>query len=465
MDLRQYIDKDGCCIIPDGVKIIKERAFQNCTNLKKISIPKSVTEIQGGLSEAGAFDGCCNLTDVFIHTSTAKIEPLAFSRCSGLKRIICPKTLINNGLGFNADSDCATVCVGGALVPAEIVIESISRKHIYSGLRQYINKDGHCQIPDSVTIIKRNEFMDCKYLKSVYIPKSVSEIGYGAFCGCLNLKKIICPKKLIDKGFRPEGDSAMVFLGGEACVPAEFVFEAESGRPIYYGLRQFIDNCGHCIVPNNITSIKNSEFSNCDYLNSISLPKSVRQIGRNAFEYCHNLSELSISNSTVQIGSDAFEGCSKLKGIICSKHVNDENNSDKNQEIISIENVGFMSSAAVESSKLQVPEESTDEEVTDEDRIIERIRYRFEELEFAKKRTQEALQQEKIAFDELKKVVMEYSNMKKTFIISQTESQFTGLTKTIESEGSKINTHSCRRTNSLRKSNNKTVSFGEAVFF
>jgi hypothetical protein len=48
-------------------------------------------------------------------------------------------------------------------------------------------------IPDGVKEIERNEFLDCKKLKSVVLPNTLNKIHDGAFKGCENLETISIP--------------------------------------------------------------------------------------------------------------------------------------------------------------------------------------------------------------------------------------------------------------------------------
>lgn len=45
-------------------------------------------------------------------------------------------------------------------------------------------------IPNTITIIQKRAFDDCKRLEKIDIPDSVTEISYWAFCGCENLKEV-----------------------------------------------------------------------------------------------------------------------------------------------------------------------------------------------------------------------------------------------------------------------------------
>ena len=66
------------------------------------------------------------------------------------------------------------------------------------------------------------------------------------------------------------------------------------------------------IIPNSVTSIGNSAFSNCDSLTSIVIPNSVTSIGNWAFYDCYRLTSIVIPNSVTSIGEWAFNDCYRL---------------------------------------------------------------------------------------------------------------------------------------------------------
>ena len=67
-------------VIPEGVTIIGEHAFENCSLLSDITIPDTVPQI-----EKCAFFNCCSLTDIIIPDSVTSICSEAFYGCSNLE--------------------------------------------------------------------------------------------------------------------------------------------------------------------------------------------------------------------------------------------------------------------------------------------------------------------------------------------------------------------------------------------
>lgn len=78
---------------------------------------------------------------------------------------------------------------------------------------------------------------------------------------------------------------------------------------------KYIDENGHCELPDGLEKIENCAFSYCKNLTSITIPNSVTEIGDSAFCGCLNLTSTEIPNSVTNIGVNAFLCCTKLKKI------------------------------------------------------------------------------------------------------------------------------------------------------
>lgn len=125
-----------------GVQDLGFAAFNNCTSLKKITIPEGVH-----ISDR-TFYQCNSLESITIPDGTKEIRDIVFTRCSSLKVVSIP--YVDKIMGaFGA-------CVS---------------------LSSFI-------IPDGVTDIGANMLNNCASLSSIVIPDSVTNIGANSFGGC-----------------------------------------------------------------------------------------------------------------------------------------------------------------------------------------------------------------------------------------------------------------------------------------
>ena len=74
-------------------------------------------------------------------------------------------------------------------------------------------------------------------------------------------------------------------------------------------------------IPNGVTTIWDSTFNNCYSLQSVSIPNSVTSIGIGAFKGCYALQSISIPNSVTTIGDYMFSDCYSLQSIVIPNSV------------------------------------------------------------------------------------------------------------------------------------------------
>lgn len=72
-----------------------------------------------------------------------------------------------------------------------------------------------------------------------------------------------------------------------------------------------------CHIPDNVTNIQGSAFSDCQSLETVVLPKNLTTISTSVFRYCRSLTgTIQIPGTIREIGSQAFYGCRSLKEVI-----------------------------------------------------------------------------------------------------------------------------------------------------
>lgn len=75
------------------------------------------------------------------------------------------------------------------------------------------------------------------------------------------------------------------------------------------------------VIIEDILSIGDKAFYDCDTLESVTISESVKSIGYGAFWGCIGLKSIIIPNSVTSIGNSAFSGCYGLKSIIIGDSV------------------------------------------------------------------------------------------------------------------------------------------------
>ena len=92
----------------------KDGAFQNCSDLTEIVLPKNVTVIG-----SNAFENCTGLTDITLPDSLRTINAMAFQGCTGLTRIILPeKVTAIMGSAFKDCGNLKTIVVASIMPPS-----------------------------------------------------------------------------------------------------------------------------------------------------------------------------------------------------------------------------------------------------------------------------------------------------------------------------------------------------------
>ena len=245
-------------IVPDGVMCLGKHCFYACNNLRKIVIPESVIRF-----ENNPFSGCEHLS-LESHT---------------------PHYVIENGVIYNKFKTTIVGCLNGSQIDC-------------------------LRIPETVSLISRNSFWNCKGVKKIVITKNVDRIGYNPFAGCENL--IIESENdnfVVKNGVVYDKTLTHILCATDKAIGKEFTLPdgiTHINRGVFSGCKS-LEN----IDFNGVTYIDKSSFTNCVGLTDIYVPDTVTYIGEWAFAYCVNLKKVSIGKNTF-VDKNAFNECSAV---------------------------------------------------------------------------------------------------------------------------------------------------------
>jgi hypothetical protein len=348
-------------VIEEGVVSIGKNAFEDCTNLKSVTIPNSVTSIGDY-----AFLGCSSLTSITIPGSVKSIGDGMWAGCNGLMSINVnndnPSYSSIDGVFFNKTQDTlikyppakqssvytipnSVTTIGGSAfsrstnltsvtIPgnvksigsaAFVLCHNLKSVTIQNGVK-VIDKHAFREctgltsitIPGSVTSIGNNAFELCTGLTSVTISDGVASIGSDAFSACLSLTSVTIPRSVTTI-------EAAVFV---SCTSLTSINVHKNNRSyvsvdgVLFNkamdtLKRYPPNKQGTAyaIPNGVTTIETYAFEKCANLTSVTIPNSVIEIGSCAFSYCRKLTSITIPNNVTSIGDGVFVNSTRLTSV------------------------------------------------------------------------------------------------------------------------------------------------------
>lgn len=256
------------------VKGIDKNAFNNCENLKSVTIGNSV----GSIGE-NAFSGCTNLESITIESDADFSKAGLYFTQNGIRYHVLNKDEVEIVAEYYEEHEDGSVSFNQNILSGDLVIpESIMIGQNYAvkniGPYAFGGAITSVTIPNSVTNIGANAFSSCIDLKSATLGNSVETIGNSAFNGCKNLETV-------------NMGNSVKNIGNDA-------FRAT--------------NINDIIIPSSVTNIGGWAFAECHNLETIDIPSSVETVGDYAFAYCSNLAKAVYNPETTTIGETAFLG-------------------------------------------------------------------------------------------------------------------------------------------------------------
>ena len=303
-------------VVPEGVTIISDEAFLQFANIKKIFIPKSVTEIEN-----------CAFAEISLQEIVVDKENTHYKSIDGVLYDYALTELIQCPCGQERITIPDTVT------------------EICDFAFDCCTKLSDIVIPDSVTKIGNEAFFSCVKLSNIIIPDSVTEIGDMALDGCKRLKSLTLSKSLtcmpnlgnlrhlksvtIPASVIKIGNDDFEFddvFGG--CVDLQEIvvcndnthYRSIDGVLYDYAVSMLI-RCPcqkkSVVVPDTVVNIHSYAFAGCTHLTTVVIPPSVRSLENYSFCGCTSLRKVVISEFVENLGSLAsqFSGCISLQEI------------------------------------------------------------------------------------------------------------------------------------------------------
>lgn len=158
-------------------------------------------------------------------------------------------------------------------------------------------------LPESLAKFNIYSFANCHWLNvdPLIIPEGITEIPEQCFVNCQSFKKLVLPSTLRvikDLAFYNTRMEEVTFPDG-----LEILGEAS-----FHGSGEL----RKAILPNSCQELGEFVFSMCDSLKELRLPEGIKRIPTNFASYCYTLEKVEIPESVEEIGYNAFVSALEL---------------------------------------------------------------------------------------------------------------------------------------------------------
>ena len=241
--ITKYTGTESTVILPSTISSwpvtkVGEDALKDNTTITSVTIPDSVTEIG-----SNAFAGCTNLTSVnyagdwsnlTIQSGNPAVQDAANAPLFDFEFILNNTAVVVTNYKYNGAAADVTIPSRYKGKPVTMIDHAAFFNSAVTSVT----------IPDSVTSISDEAFINCPKLTNISIPNSVTYIGFSAFSSCTSLKSITLP-------------SSLSFISGA----------------LFLGCSQLTT----IHIPVSVTSIGNNAFADCPSLMTVTYPGSKTQ--------------------------------------------------------------------------------------------------------------------------------------------------------------------------------------------
>ena len=306
--------------LPEGLRVIGNKAFSGCKNLENINFPSSITSVGDE-----AFLGCAKLNLPPPTKAKMGVDAYFGTKYYTEKNfgIIDKKVHFyygtDNRIRIPDGVESINKCLINGFNNVHIIIPGSVKKvegHVFS----YTDRVEKVEIQRGVQLIEDNAFFECSALREVVFDGDVRigsfafgkcsalervEFGDGtqfiddfAFFECTSLKSLTLPGSLIS------------FAGAfNSCSSLETVKIEQGVRTIGGGAFENCTALRYVTIPNGVSVIDGCAFDCCTSLREIALPEGVTEIKQGAFQHCTSLESIDLPSTVKFLGQYAFSDC------------------------------------------------------------------------------------------------------------------------------------------------------------
>lgn len=316
-------------VLPDGLKslTIKEGYYCNITTL---DIPESVEYINCNKLES--------LTTVNF-PQEAKIESNSFSSCPKLKNITVPRgnPYLN---AFGGSNEIESITLPDDVLKVEQIggpkLKYVNLGKIRVLGEHALSRCSNLKsinLPNTLVSIGDFAFNECTGLESITLPDSLTSIGLGAMNGCSSLKSVKGGKNVKTLGDYCFTDCTSLNSFGSLPQGVQLVYHGTFANTAWYNNQPdgqvYFGSIAYCykgdMKSNSVLTIKSgtvsvaegyifgsvdlnwrdmADFSQPNLVGLV-LPKSCKYVGRESFSKCPNLKSVDLGG-TEYVGDSAF---------------------------------------------------------------------------------------------------------------------------------------------------------------
>ena len=304
----EYIDSSAfmyssleSLIIPDGVKLLGDKAFASCYRLRAVKLGAGLTNIS-----SESFAGCSALPEIEIPANIVSIGGDAFFGTDSMTRVTFAEGGRLSEIAFEAFAGSGLVSVE---IPASVTALGIGAFSWCSALSAVTFGEG-----SSLTKIEASTFSGDSRLSSVTLPENIVYIGRAAFAGDISLTEITLP-------------SGLVYLGDFAFEETGLVTVAIPKTVETFGIGAFA-SC-HSLTDINVDA-ENAKYIDIDGVvydramttlieypagnarTSYTLADGIVTVGQYAFCGSWNLQRVTLSQTVETVDEYAFYDCRSI---------------------------------------------------------------------------------------------------------------------------------------------------------